>query len=271
VVSVHDVIFKRFPEYFSLRDRALFSLLLPSSLRRAAAIFTLSAHGREELQRFYPGLRVPVHVVPAAAGDVFRPLDAAAIEPVLTRYGLHRPYLLAVGSVQPRKNLVRLIDAFQPLASAHPGLQLVIVGPGGFRASAVHDAVVARGLTDRVQLLGYVADTDLVALYNAAIALVYPSVYEGFGLPVVEAMACGRPVVAANTSSLPEVIGDAGLLVDPFDTSAIQGAMDRLVRDQRLAAELATRGLARAATFSWTRTAADALHAFEALCAARAA
>jgi glycosyltransferase involved in cell wall biosynthesis len=265
VVSVHDVSFKRYPEYFSLRDRTLFRLLLPSSLRRAAAILALSRHGREELRRFYPGLRVPVHVVPAAPSDAFRPLDESAIGPALTRLGVRRPYTLAVGSVQPRKNLVRLIEAFRPLAPRHPALQLVIVGPGGFRATSVHEAVAANGLAGSVRLLGYVSESDLAALYNAAIALVYPSVYEGFGLPVVEAMACGRPVIAANATSLPEVAGDAALLVDPFDAGAIEGAMERLVSDPKLAAELGARGLARAANFSWSRTASQALTAYEAV------
>ena len=134
-------------------------------------------------------------------------MDAAAADPALARHGLRRPFLLAVGSVQPRKNLVRLLEAFADLRPRHPDIQLVIVGPGGFRASSVQEAIVRRGLSSSTRLLGYVPEEDLVALYNAAIGLVYPSVYEGFGMPVVEALACGRPVIAANTSSLPEVVG----------------------------------------------------------------
>ena len=268
VVSVHDVSFKRYPEYFSWRDRALFATLLPSSLRRAAGILTLSSHARDELHRFYPGLRAPIHIVPAAPRASFRPLDGTAIAPALVRAGVRAPYLLAVGSVQPRKNLVRLVEAFQMLHRTHPGVQLAIVGPGGFRAAWVRETIVKRGLADAVRLPGYVSEEDLVGLYNGAIALVYPSVYEGFGLPVVEAMACARPVIAANTSSLPEVAGDAAILVDPFDVPALHAAMQRLVSDDRAAAELGARGLARAAEFSWRRTASTALAAYRAACAA---
>ena len=268
VVSVHDVSFKRYPEYFSWRDRALFSSLLPGSLRRAAGVLTLSSHARDELRRFYPGLRAPIHVVPAAPGGSFRPMSAAAAEPALLRHGLRRPFLLTVGSVQPRKNLARFIEAYGQIRQRHPDIQLVIVGPGGFRSSWVRQTIVDRGLSESVRLLGYVEAEDLVALYNAAICLVYPSVYEGFGLPVIEAMACGRPVIAANTSSLPEVADDAALLVDPFDVSALRVAIERVVTEPRVADELGARGLARAAQFSWRHTASAALRAFEAACGA---
>ena len=266
VLSVHDVSFRRYPEYFSWRDRALFATLLPSSLRRAAAILALSGHARDELQRFFPGVRTPIHVVPAAPSGSFRPIDRAAAEPALARHGVQGPFLLAVGSLQPRKNLVRLIEAFGELHRTHPRVHLVIVGPKGFQSSGVQETVVARGLSASVRLLGYVAEEDLVALYNAAIGLVYPSVYEGFGLPVIEAMACGRPVIAANTSSLPEVAGDAAILVDPFDVTAIGRAMERLVSDPRVADDLSARGLARAAQFSWRHTAVAAVAACRAVC-----
>ena len=267
VVSVHDVSFLRYPQYFSWRDRLLFATLLPWGLRRAAGILTLSTHARDELRHFYPRLRAPIHVVPAAPSLAFRPTDAAASEPALTRHGLRRPFLLAVGSIQPRKNLVRLVEAYGDLRRSHPDIQLAIVGPRGFRSQWVQDTIVNRGLSDSVRLLGYVREEDLVALYNASIGLVYPSVYEGFGLPVVEAMACGRPVIAANTSSLPEVAGDAAILVDPFDVSALRAAMERLVTDPGVAASLSARGLAQAARFSWRRTAEAAIRAYEAACA----
>jgi len=250
------------------RHRVLFSLLLPPSLRRAATVLTLSAQARDEIQRFDPGLRAPVRVGPAAPKQIFRPLDADTAAAVLARHDLRRPFLLAVGSLQPRKNLTRLVEAFDQVRRRHPDIHLVIVGPSGFRASALRDAMANAGLADAVRLLGYVSEDELMALYNAAVALVYPSVYEGFGLPVVEAMACGRPVIAANASSLPEVAGTAALLVDPFDVSAQGSAMERLLADPQAAADLGTRGLARVAQFSWQRTASTALAASEAACGA---
>ena len=269
VVSVHDVSFKRYPEFFSWRDRLLFSSLLPASLRRAAGILTLSSHSRDELRQFYPGLRAPIHVVPGAPGHLFRPVSAAAADSALVRHGLRRPFLLAVGSVQPRKNLVRLVEAYSVIRRTHPDVQLVIVGPGGFRSAWVQRTIVDRGLSESIRLLGYVSEEDLVALYNAAIALVYPSVYEGFGLPVVEAMACGRPVIASNTSSLPEVAGDAALLIDPLDVSALHAAMERLLTEPSVTQELGERALVQAARFSWPRTASAAVSAYEAACASR--
>ena len=266
-VSVHDVSFRRFPEFFSRRDRLLFSTLLPGSLRRAAGILTLSSHSRDEVREFYPGLRAGIHVVPAAPAAVFQPLDAAAVEPVLVRNGIRRPYLLAVGSIQPRKNLLRLIEAYAEVHRAHPQVQMVIVGPGGFRASHIRDAIVERGLSDAVRWLGYITDADLAAIYNASVALVYPSVYEGFGLPVIEAMACGRPVVAANTSSLPEVAGDAGVLVDPFSVASLRDAMLRILDDPQAARDLGQRGLEQARRFSWRRSAEMAVAAYRAACA----
>jgi glycosyltransferase involved in cell wall biosynthesis len=241
----------------------LFSTLLPSSLRRAAAILTLSSHARDELRRFYPGLRTPIHVVPAAPSAIFRPLAVDPTGTVLSRHQIRPPFLLAVGSVQPRKNLGRLVEAFADVRRRHPDTHLVIVGPSGFRASALRETIAGHGVGDAVRLIGYVPEDDLAALYNAAVALVYPSVYEGFGLPVVEAMACGKPVIAANTSSLPEVAGNAALLVDPFDVSALASAMERLLADPRAADDLGTRGLAHVAQFSWQRTASTALAAFK--------
>jgi glycosyltransferase involved in cell wall biosynthesis len=265
VVSVHDVSFRRYPQYFSWRDRALFAVLLPGSLRRAAGIFALSGHGRDELRQFFPDLRAPIHVVPAAPGEAFRPIDVAEAEPVLARLGVRRPFLLAVGSVQPRKNLVRLVEAYGDIRPRHPDIQLVIVGPDGFRASSVQEAIVRRGLSGATRLVGHVPEGDLVALYNAAIGLVYPSVYEGFGLPVVEAMACAKPVIAANTSSIPEVAGDAAILVDPLDVAALRDAIERLVTDPSLATDLGVRALARAAQFSWRNSALKAVAAYRSL------
>ena len=264
-VSVHDVSFRRFPEFFSLRDRLMFGTMFAGSLRRARAIFTLSSHARDEITTFFPDAADRVRVVPAAPGAFARRLDAAVVDAALAKHQLQRPFLLAVGSLQPRKNLLRLIDAYETLRPRHPALQLVIAGPGAHQSAQIHAKIRERRLTDSVHCTGYLHDDDLAALYNAAIGLVYPSVYEGFGLPAVEAMACGCPVVAANTSSLPEVVGDAGLLVDPYDVSSLAGAIDRLISDAALAADLRTRGLARAQQFTWQRSADAAMQGFRSM------
>ena len=271
VVSVHDVSFRRYPEYFSWRDRLLFATLLPRGLRRSAGILALSTHARDEIRHFYPDLLTPPHVVPAAPSAAFRPMDAASLAPVLKQHNLQQPYFLAVGNLQPRKNLPRLVEAFSHFHKTHPGVQLAIAGQSGFRASSIQRTIDDHGLSDSIRFIGYVSEDELVSLYNGALALVYPSIYEGFGLPVVEAMACGRPVIAANTSSLPEVAGDAALLVDPFDVMAFRDAMERVATDHAVAADLSRRALAQAARFSWPRSAEAAMNAFRAASAGRSA
>jgi glycosyltransferase involved in cell wall biosynthesis len=175
--------------------------------------------------------------------------------------------------VQPRKNLVRLIEAFaslderrttngcgpSPTVHRPPPLQLVIAGKRGWLTDAIERRAVELGVADRVRFTGYVADDDLPALLSGALAFVFPSLYEGFGMPVLEAMACGTPVLASATSSLPEVAGDAALLVDPNDTGAIAAGLARLVCDDGLRAELRARGLVRAAQFTWSRCADETL------------
>jgi glycosyltransferase involved in cell wall biosynthesis len=170
-------------------------------------------------------------------------------------------YLLYVGTVQPRKNLERLIDAFALVADRPElaGVQLVIAGGRGWLSEGVERRAAERGLAGRVRLSGYLPDADLPALLSGALAFVFPSLYEGFGMPVLEAMACGAPVLTSTTSSLPEVADDAALLVDPSDTAAIAAGIARLAADGGLRADLYARGLARAAAFTWDRCARETL------------
>jgi glycosyltransferase involved in cell wall biosynthesis len=170
---------------------------------------------------------------------------------VKERYALEEPYLLAVGLLQPRKNLGRLLEAFSQVAAEELGLTLALVGRTGWGAEAVQERIARPDLAGRVRLLGAAPDEDLPLLYGGALALCYPSLYEGFGLPPLEAMACGTPVVVAGTTSLPEVVGDAGVLVDPEDVASIADGIRRVVTDEGLRRELSRRGLARAAQFSW--------------------
>jgi glycosyltransferase involved in cell wall biosynthesis len=178
------------------------------------------------------------------------------------RYGLRERYVLAVGLLQPRKNLARLLEAFELIVPGHPDLQLVVVGARGWGNEPLHERLQTPQLCERVALCGSVPPEDLRALYSAAEMLVYPSLYEGFGLPPLEAMSCGTPVVASKATAVPEVVGDAGLLVDPLDPQDIAAAMGRILEDTPLAADLAQRGLARAGLFSWRATARRYLEVF---------
>ncbi len=257
VVTVHDISFALFPDHFSPRDRLVLSSLVPLSMRRAAHVLTLTQTGRRDLLSRY---RLPperVTAIPLAAGPLFRRLDhTAELDAALTRYGIDGPFALAVGNLQPRKNLPRLVEAFaQVRAAGETGVRLVIVGQARWQASGVHEAVRRYGLEDAVVFTGYLPDDDLVRLYNAARVFIYPSLYEGFGLPPLEAMACGAPVVASNVGAVAEVCADAARLVPPTDVRAIAEAVLSVLRDEGVRGTLRERGFRRAAEFAWDETA----------------
>jgi glycosyltransferase involved in cell wall biosynthesis len=267
VVTIHDLGYLRFPEAHTRAHRLYLRLSTLWSARAASQLIAVSAATRDDLVRL---ARVPpgkIAVVHHGLSPRFRPVeDAATIAVARQRYGITAPYFLYVGTVQPRKNLVRLIEAFaQALARLNvetlerSNVQLLIAGKRGWLTEAIERRAAELGLAGRVHFAGYVADDDLPALLGGALAFVFPSLYEGFGMPVLEAMACGAPVLASNSSSLPEVAGDAALLVDPTDTAAIAGGMARLAEDAALRDELRARGLARAGAFTWDRCAKQTL------------
>jgi glycosyltransferase involved in cell wall biosynthesis len=203
-------------------------------------------------------------VIPEAANPKFRPLTQGQFLPALKRHGIETPYVLYVGSLEPRKNLLRLLEAYSRLRSWSDKWFLVIVGARSFRKSSpVVKRVEELGLEASVRFTGYVPEEDLPAIYNGADLFVFPSIYEGFGLPVLEAMACGAPVVTSNTSSLPEVAGDAAVLVDPYNVNAIAVAMHQVLINPALGAELIEKGLIRAAQFSWKRTALETISIYK--------
>ncbi|HLY27042.1 MAG TPA: glycosyltransferase family 1 protein, partial [Aggregatilineales bacterium] len=204
-------------------------------------------------------------VLYSGVNETFKPVgDAAPLQAVRARYGLgQRPFILAVGTLQPRKNYARLIRAFAQIGEAD--LALVIAGGRGWLYDEIFAEVQRLGLGPRVIFPGFVADQDLPALYSAAAVLAYPSIYEGFGLPILEAFACGTPVVSSNASCLPEVAGDAALLIDPTDVAALAEALTRALTDTALRAQLTAAGLARAQQFTWQAAAQQLLAEYRAL------
>jgi len=182
-----------------------------------------------------------------------------------SRYALDGSFLLAVGTVQPRKNYIRLVEAFRQLDRAN--LTLVIAGGRGWLDDPLYERIAALGLENRVRMLGFVPDKDLPALYSAARVFAFPSLYEGFGLPILEAMACGTPVVTSRASSMPEVAGDAALLVDPLDTDALAEALASALDDELLRSSLIEKGLERATVFTWEAAAHKLVDRFQRLLA----
>ncbi|MGQ9584245.1 MAG: glycosyltransferase family 4 protein [Anaerolineae bacterium] len=261
VVTVHDISYEFFPHFFSPRDRRMLATMVPFSARRAAQVIAVSERTRQDLMDVYgiPGDRITV--THEAAAPHFAPVaDKAAQDAVCTRYGLRRPYVLALGNLQPRKNVARLVEAFG-LARREAGLphQLVVAGKAQWRESEVFAAVARLGLEDAVVFPGYVADEDLPALYSAADCFAYPSLYEGFGLPPLEAMACSAPVLCSRAGALGEVVGDAAWVVDPTDVGDIARGLVALLTDPNVAQEYRQRGRERASAFSWRRLAEQTL------------
>jgi len=206
-------------------------------------------------------LRLPperVRVVPLAAAPSFRPLeDATKMAAVRAKYDLPERFILNVGALEPGKNQATLVRAFRRLRRGGVEQALVIAGPPAWRYERLLRLVDRLGLTDEVRFLGYVPAEDLVALYNLADLFAFPSLYEGFGLPPLEAMACGTPMVCSNAASLPEVVGDAAITVDPYDVEGLAQAMHRVLTDASLREELRAKGLAQAKQFTWERTARE--------------
>lgn len=265
VTTVHDVAFRRFPALFPLKHRLLLNTLIPPSVRHAAAVITGSEATRRDLLELYDLPPGKVHVTPYAADPQYRPQDPVACRrAVKARLGVSAPYVLAVGVLQPRKNLARLVRAYNRIAARVPQ-RLVLTGKPGWAPEELQAAVAASPAGREPRFTGYVADADLPALYGGADLFVYPSLYEGFGLPPLEAMACGTPVLTSNVSSLPEVVGEAAVTVDPRDEEALAAALEALLLDAPRRAALSRAGLARAASFSWERTARQTVAVYRAV------
>ncbi|HKQ52355.1 MAG TPA: glycosyltransferase family 1 protein [Pyrinomonadaceae bacterium] len=267
VATIHDLSFEHLPETFKRRSRAQLRLTVRRTARTAAHVLVPSEHTRRDICETYKLAASRVTLTPLAAPAHFAPVrDEREVRRVCERYGIRGDYVLTVGSIQPRKNLARLVRAYAGLRRARPQAklpQLVLVGKRAWLYGETLRAIEESGISDLTVLTGYVSETDLPALYTGALSFVYPSYFEGFGLPPLEAMQCGAAVVAGNLTSLPEVVGDAGLLVDPFDESALMGAVARLIDDRDLRARLRSAGLERARQFTWRETAARTLDAYE--------
>ncbi|GIK43019.1 MAG: glycosyl transferase family 1 [Chloroflexota bacterium] len=262
IVTIHDLSFVRLPETVMPGMTNHLNRWVPLSVKRADHVIAVSEATRQDLIELYQTPPEKISVLYHGVTPDFKPvIEPDKLSAVRQKYDLgQQPFILSVGTIQPRKNYQRLIQAF---AALDPALALVIVGSRGWNYADVFAEVARQGLEERVHFLGFVADADLPALYSAASLFVYPSLYEGFGLPVLEAMACGTPVIVANQSALPEVVGEAGLLIDPGNVEAIAAAMARVLTDTTLSRHMAQAGQARAACFTWPGMAAKLLNLYE--------
>lgn len=267
VVSIHDLSFEHLPDTFKRRSRLQLRLTVRRSAQKAARVLVLSESVRDDVIKTYKLPRDRITTIPLAAPGHFRPVtNEKDLQRVRHNYEITGDYILSVGSIQPRKNLRRLVHAYSLLQESRPGVKLptlVLVGKKAWLYGDTLRAIEQSGVGDQVLLTDYVAESDLPALYSGALGFVYPSYFEGFGLPPLEAMQCGTPVIVGDRTSLPEVVGDAGLLVNPFDVNEISAALARLIDNPDLRDKLRVKGLQRAAQFSWRDTARRTLTVYE--------
>lgn len=255
VLTVHDLIFRHLPEHHKPLNRWYLNLALPLYCRRATHIIAISECTRRDLMAAYDLPPGRITVVHEAADPRFHSQPPEAVDAVRARYGLPERYILFVGTVEPRKNLTRLLEAFEAVHSTGLTDGLVIVGRRGWLYGDFFARLERSPVREAVRFPGYVPDEYLPAIYAGAQALAFPSLYEGFGLPALEAMACGTPVACSDASALPEVAGEAALYFDPRNVASIIDALRGLLDDADLRADLEERGLRRAAKFSWSRVA----------------
>lgn len=260
VFTLHDLIFQFFPEYHLPLNHWFLRNAMPRFLRRADAIIAVSECTKRDAIATYQLPSEKITVIHEGVNPALRLVkDKNPIDQARARYAGNQPFIFFLGTIEPRKNIITLVDALRTLRSRGLPQRLLVAGRKGWLYQETFDHVRHTGMENAVTFLDFIPDDDLPALFAACDAFVFPSLYEGFGLPSLEAMACGAPVVCSNTSSLPEVVGDAALLVDPRDVGEIANAVERVIGDRNLSNELRTKGFAQATKFSWERTARETL------------
>jgi glycosyltransferase involved in cell wall biosynthesis len=266
VVSVHDVSFLEHPEYFTWERCLQLRTTVKRTVHLATRVLTGSEFARESILRAYDVAPEKVITIPIAANPIFRPLHRErAQREIRDRLKMDGPFVLTVGDLQPRKNHIGLIQAFDALIESHPQIRhkLVLAGKDTWFSPQIREAARKSRVADRIFFTGFVEDDDLLRLYNACDCFIFPSFYEGFGIPILEAMACGRAVACANTSAMPDVADGAGILFDPKSKAEIVRALADILLDAELRARLERLGLQRAPQFTWNRTAERTMELYQ--------
>lgn len=263
VMTLHDLAFLICPQTNQPLNRWFRTLMIPRFLQAAHAVIAVSQSTKKDAVRLCRLDEAKIKVIYHGVSRHFRPAGPEAVSAVRQSYGLPGSFVLSVGTIEPRKNLTSLLEVCHVLSTGGAPPKLVIVGTKGWLHGGFFRRLRELGLEDEIILTGYVPDEDLPALYSAADLFVYPSLYEGFGLPVLEAMACGAPVITSNVSSLPEVAGEAALLVDPTSVEELVAATRSVLESKELRDELRAKGFKQAAKFSWETTARETLSVYE--------
>lgn len=252
VITVHDLVAWLFPMRHNMKATFIERLTLPRALKKGAYVTTVSENTKKDLIQIFKTKDEKIEVIPCAASKAFRPCPLQEIQKFREEKKLPEKYILAVGTLEPRKNMKTLIKSMSQIPA---DISLYIIGGKGWQYEEIFDEVKKNGLEHRIKFLGYVEEKELPLYYNAATCFVFPSLYEGFGIPPLEAMQCGCPVVCSNTSSLPEVVGESALLVDPLASNDMSKAIHSILSDIELGANLREKGLSQASKFSWEKSA----------------
>ncbi len=263
VITIYDISFLTLPECHTEANRKHCLEGTLGAVKSADCIIAISNHGKQELVKYFEVEPDKIIVTHLAAKDIFAPRGTAEQNRVLEKYGIPRNFIFTVGSYEPRKNIGTLIRAYVNLPeNVKKRCPLVVAGGKGWLNSDI-DALIESQASDQIRRIGYVDEQDLPALYSAAAAFVYPSLYEGFGLPILEAMSCGAPVITSNTSSMPEISGDAALLFNPTDVGQLTTLLLEVIGNDSLRKELSRKGIDRAREFRWEKTARATLKIYE--------
>jgi glycosyltransferase involved in cell wall biosynthesis len=262
VVSVYDMMYHLFPDQWSLSDRIYFGLSVRQLTTRASAIAALSNNTKKDILDILKVKEDLVKVIYPGVPDGFRPVPSQISRPVIEKFGVSNPFILYVGSFHPRKNVDGLLDAFELIASDIPH-DLVLVGPGQFARKELRTRFSESQVLNRIKVIGMVPRSELPCFYSQADVFVFPSLYEGFGFPVLEALACGCPTITSNSSSLVEVAGEAAVLVDPINTAELANGMKRVMKDNELRSHLKNRSILQAECFSWEKAARETVALLE--------
>lgn len=265
IITICDLTFLICPSYHPRFRVQAYSAGISRAASRADAILVISQQTKQDVMRYLGVAEEKIRVVYCAVSPRFRPIIPSKRQSLLSKYSIQEEkYLLFVGNIEPRKNIVRLLEAYSQLRTQWGcSFPLILAGGQGWGNTVIYKKVEELSLQKEVRFIGYVPDEDLPGLMGGAALFVYPSLYEGFGMPPLEAMACGTPVIASNSSSLPEVVGNAALMVDPHDVDGLAEAMHRALRDSALREEMRRKGLERAKCFTWEETARQTLKVYE--------
>lgn len=264
VVTIHDLAFMKFPDVVEKNIYEYMMKWVPYSINKAEQIIADSIHTKNDILQLFDVPEEKINVVYLAADKRFQKQSVQQIQSVRKKYNLAQEYLLYIGTLEPKKNLVTLIDVYHTLKTGYSVQEkLVIVGAKGWKFNPIFEKVQQLQLENDIIFMGYIADEDLPAIYSGATVFTFPSLYEGFGIPLLEAMQCEVPVVAANTSCIPEVVGDAAILADPYDIEKWAESIYQIISDHSLKEELIAKGLEQASKFSWEKVAKETLAVYE--------